>query len=332
MRLRKRIKNYNNNVLYNQKRVETENNSYFELYNLTSNVKGSSARPPLNRMSIIYRLSHSTDQKYLKLYQDLKTLITDRIGFKFKDSDDEFTTINEIFRLYHEHNTESDTLENQLKKNFAKYFPDQKVTEKVEDYYELHRALEKIDSQSSEIFSIPFQVEKQNFKEFKFKENIGLKTFRALATSTPYQFYDEGESSEEDETLVHKPKKVKRPDNVEIVNYFAEFYEKHKHMIFARDYWALFLNDVINEIKSQRSNEDLFTLFASPDYFNNVDAAEYFIKHRKEIIDYCSLVADQLPAFEEMRRPKIEFMDPMTIPNTEVAFLLVKKFFLMLIL
>jgi hypothetical protein len=67
----------------------------------------------------------------------------------------------------------------------------------------------------------------------------------------------------------------------DVKNYFKEFYEKFKVSIFQREFWALFLNDILTELKSTKDNDELLIEFLKPEYFEDGEAAEYLVTHRQ---------------------------------------------------
>lgn len=303
--------------------MEGERQAFFELYHHSQKSKLNNPHALTNRMSIMYRLQHATDKKYIDLYRGLKALLIDKLHFKFKDTDTEYSMINELFRLYHAHNTLSDSLEIEFKSNILKAFPEQKLKTEADDLYNLFRILESIDTQSATIFSIPIEVDKKVIKEFTYKESSGYNAFRYVASASNLEFYDQGYSSDEEEGPKKEQKIEKKVDYTEhakqaaeylskvedITNHFKEFYERFKYLIFQREFWALFLNEIMDELKSSKSKEDLFALFMGPEYFNDVDAAQYLVTYREQIIQYSRFMTFEAQKKEQQQQKKKKEVD-----------------------
>lgn len=196
----------------------------------------------------------------------------------------------------------SDSLEIDFKNAILKFFPDQKLTPNSANIYSLFRILDSIDAQCQTIYSIPLEISDKKVQEFGIENERGRNVFRTIAGATELQYQVEGESS--DDEVNPSPKKTTTPapnagqtvqsnmqnakdiklivDRVEDVkNYFKEFYEKFKISIFQREFWALFLNDILSELKSGKSDDMLLIEFLKPEYFEDGEAAEYLVLHRK---------------------------------------------------
>jgi len=105
-------------------------------------------------MDIIYRISHSTERKYIDLYTSLKTKLTDLeffdVGNKASKKTDEREiqeTIAEVYSLYHSLNTQSDSLEIDFKNVLTKSFPSKKPVFTSQKLFELIRVITAIDEQ-----------------------------------------------------------------------------------------------------------------------------------------------------------------------------------------
>jgi len=254
-------------------------------------------------MNILYRLSHASEKKYLDLFKVLKAKVID-LGFKMAGEQDEQYTITEIYRIYHALNTKSDNLEIDFRNDLIKFFPDQKLNIKSENIYALFRILESIDEQSSTIRRIPIEIDGVLYTEFGASEDYG-DSFAALREVNNPEFFAQDPSSDEEEAqpVIKKKKEetkvnytnqkedAERMSRIEdIKNHFKEFFYKFKHLIFDKEFWALFLNDIVSDLKSGLDNESLFAKFMSPEYFNDIEAAHYLVEHREKIVKYLEVV------------------------------------------
>ena len=317
--LRKKIDGYNNGVQYSIKKIQNERNSYFEEYLSKPNDSyNSKTNQRLTRMDIIFRLSHSTEKKYIELYNSLKFHIInfdlfankehkDNIGSKSSKIDETQVrkSVKEVYELYHALNTESDDLEIDFKHNLIKAFPSQKIDPSPQKIYDLFRIIESIDEQREKILKTPIQIQDEIFSEYSALED-SEPSFPTITEPIKFDFHqDEYPSSDEEfEKSPPKKKKEKTVDysnlekDVEFMNrieieknYFKEFYEKFKKFIFKKEFWGLFLNDLLNDLKSDKTNEELFSLFESSQYFGDPEPAFELINHRENIIKFSNFMS-----------------------------------------
>ena len=311
--LRQKIDGYNNGIQYSIKKVHNERNSYFEEYLSKPNDKKTIQR--LTRMDIVYRISHSTEKKYIELYNALKSQIInldlfvdkenkEKVGSKAKvDEVQVLKTVKEVYNLYHTLNTDSDNLEIDFKHSLAKLFPNQKLDLNPQKVYELFRIIETIDEQREKILKTPLQIEGKIFGEFGASEESET-TFPTITEPIKFEYQDDYPSS--DEELEKSPPKKKKEKTVDYSNlekdvqfmnrieieknYFKEFYEKFKKFIFQKEFWELFLNDLLNDLKSDKTNEQLFTLFESSQYFGDPEPALELINNRENIVKFSNFM------------------------------------------
>jgi len=168
----------------------------------------------------------------------------------------------------------------------------------------LIRTVEIINEQKSKIISSPLEIDGQEFAEYKWDDTEYGDAWEEQNRpgKLPYEDDDTYSSDEEDdydeaegnvaEAVTEKThKKVYDEEQAkkdaefvkefeEIKNYFKEFYEQFKEKIFGKEFWGLFLNDILGELKSSKTDEQLLYQFESPDYFGDIEAAHYLILHR----------------------------------------------------
>ena len=329
--MRKKIDGYNKGNEYSVKKVSNERNSYFEEY-LQNPYESynSKTNQRLTRMNIIYRLSHSTERKFVDFYASLKARVLS-LGFsinkgslgKSTKADEEHVRkfVIEVYDLYHVLNTQSDSVEIDFKHNLTNAFPNETLDLASNKIFEVFRLIESIDSQKENILKTPIEVEGETFTEHGSSESY-INLFPDLIHPLKFDEYDEDPSSDE-EVEAPKPKKKEQEKVVidqkdqekdlefmsrveDVKNHFKEFFEKHKKLIFAKEFWQLFLNDILSELKTDKTDEQLFFLFDSPDYLNDVEAAHYLIEHRDSIKRYSKFLNSEIEQGTEQRKKRPE--------------------------
>jgi len=145
---------------------------------------------------------------------------------------------------------------------------------------------------------VPLEISGEIFTEFGASEEFE-DSFPSIAQSKEFEYREENLSSDEDtEKPVSKKKAEKQAQystnkDVEFINriedvqnHFKIFFEKYSKIIFKNEFWNLFLNDILSELKSDKTNEQLYYLFESPQFFDDPEAAHYLIEHRESILKY----------------------------------------------
>ncbi len=329
--VRNKIPGYNNGNQYSIKKVINERNSYFESYNeKTDDVYLATTKKILTKMDLIYRLRHSTEKKYIDLYLALRKQLINLDFFNEKDSKqsvgDRTSKINEqqlqsdikeIYDLYHSLNTESDNLEIDFKNNLKKMFPTKDLDLKPQKIYDLFSILESIDEQKTEIYKTPLQDNESTYTEFGAQEESPQR-FTSLINPIKKTFDDEPPSSDEDEKeeapkskeTIQTNKSTPKPEmdyitEIQTVkNHFKEFYLKHKTIIFAREFWKPFLFDILSELRSERSDEQLLNLFESAQYFNSIEPAFDLVQNRQSILSYSKSISKDFDFTDSKKKSK----------------------------
>eukprot|EP00828_Plagiopyla_frontata_P030222 TRINITY_DN3928_c0_g1_i1.p1 TRINITY_DN3928_c0_g1~~TRINITY_DN3928_c0_g1_i1.p1 ORF type:complete len:870 (-),score=148.87 TRINITY_DN3928_c0_g1_i1:12-2621(-) len=90
-----------------------------------------------------------------------------------------------------------------------------------------------------------------------------------------------------------------RPTGFE--NYFRQFFNRYKEIIVNdREYWTLYLFDILKELQSSKSDEEI-RLYLIMNLQDN-EAVEYLISFRKEIVTYSRKMQDVMEEKQELQQ------------------------------
>jgi len=313
--LRRKIDGYNKGNEYSVKQINNERNAYFEEYlQDPSESFNSKTNQRLTRMDIIYRICHSVERKYIDLYVAFQARLRDMDFFsdsgKKSDDKDIQQAVSEVYGIYHTLNTQSDSLEIDFKHSLTKAFPSKKLLFTSQKLFDLFRVIETIDELRAKILRTPLEIKGETFTEYGASEEFEGR-FPDITQFKEFEYREENLSSDED---VEKPASKKKTaqkaqaqaqqystdKDVEYINriedvqnHFKIFFEKYSKIIFKNEFWSLFLNDILAELKSDKTNEQLFYLFESPTFFDDPEAAHYLIEHRDSILKYNQFMASE---------------------------------------
>ena len=297
------IEGYNNNTSTSKKRLIDDRQQFLDSF--WKNTIEESTKKKLALYNIIFRLSNSSDEKYLGFFKELcATLVS--LGVNEPNHEKKRLILTEIHQIYERAALSEDPFLD-FTHNFEKtYSVLYKINLQNAALKTMFRLMEDINAQKQKIFNSGIKDSDSGETFFEYADEYQYKNPLTIENL-------EREIIVED---FYEPKEVKKPkekqkkkegfvdidvDKVEdLQNYFLEFMEKYEGMVkSSREYWQMNVTEILRDLNSEKKDHELLEGLISQ-LFNDdfkkdraaamaQEAAEFLLKHRNEIKVMCKI-------------------------------------------
>jgi len=323
------IDGYNNGAFTSKKRILEDRKQYLDEY--WGDSLDDFTKRKLVLYDLIYRLSNSNEDKYLSFFKDLCVNLS-ALGIKEPDNDKRIKILKEIYDIYERTSIKEDPyleFSHEIEKSYSSMH---KISTQNQALKGIYRLLEDIKAQKHKILASGVRDPQNNEilleypDEYHYKNPITLDELEKEVIVE--DFYQPKEPKIKEKKVNTKQEKdslmeigIDRFENLE--NHFKDFMEKYDGMIKTnREFWQMNMVEILTDINSEKNDHEIFDgliarLF-NDDYKKEKaetlanEAAEFLLKHRKEIKLMCKIrkVFEKESPEHKGKKDKAEFNKP----------------------